>query len=330
MKNPFEITGNKERLEPLIQKIGMKWGQYNRDSKKAIKALADAGLILVPETAKFESLADRQLLTLEHVVSLPDDKLIVIPSDSGMFPQDNSARVAKKAPLLNVRFDGKLAAIEMLRKRLMEVRIDQTLVGYDWQNPLSNDNRYVVTTLVDCIKGFRLDGIIPYLDVQNYSRSGHMIVKAVPSLSSRKRYDITVEGIALADLEQGNFKPSETYALMTDHSCKKGSFYSIKKGRYCGSIGKTLGQRKGKDKLECYHSVFAVKKAKNRLRQMGMEMHDPFIEPGVASLKIFDAARSRIFYEDAEGYLRPLDETYAEILLWKSIAYRNHERESKR
>ena len=89
--------------------------------------------------------------------------------------------------------------------------------------------------------------------------------------------------------------------------------------------------RMGREKLECYHSVLAVKKAKKILKNvLGKEMHDPFIEPSNRTVELFNATRDSIFYEDKEKYIHPLNEMISEILLWKMAGYRNHEREHKK
>jgi len=344
MENPFRITTGREKLEPLLEKAGLRWGDYTRCREGALDLLERKGLLVMPETGRYKNLSDKQLKVIQAIAERQGQQVVVIPYEAEMFPSWDSKSVAKKYPLLPVRFDSQHTLQETLKSKMREVSIDDVLVGYDWHSPVGNEKRFIVTTLVDCIKGHLLDGMIGdgEIEVKPYTEPGFTpgydmmaSVKGMPSLSDETGYDdFRIEGILLSEKGKKIEMPEHTYQLCTSHECKKDEFYPIKYGRKIILLGNRdmMSQRTGKEKLECYHSVLAVKKAKKIVMILhGLEMSDPFIEPTKkCTEQIFDATRRFIVYQDREGYFHNLNETHSEILLWKYIGYLNQIRNERK
>lgn len=336
MENPFEITAAKEKLMPLLGKAGLRWGDYTRCREGALDALEKDGLLVILDMAQYSSFSERQSRVMKAIANSNGEQLLVIPYESFMFPLIKAGSVAKKFPLIPLRFNGKHTLQELLREKMKEVTIDDVLVGYDWQSPTGNDKRFIVTTLVDCIKGHLLNTMIgedvikikPYTEPEFTPGYGLMIsAEGVPSLSDDAGYNFIIEGAMLLEKGKKTDMPEATFQLCTDHKCRKESYYKIKYGRKIILLGdrKMAGMRYGKERLECYHSVLAVKKAKKRVKMLhGLEMPDPFIEPSnKGTIRMFDATRKSIVYQDKEGYFHNMNETLSEILIWKYIGYAN-------
>lgn len=350
--SPLRVRAVKEMLEPLVGLAGFRWGDYTSCRSGVLDTLENDGLLAVPNPRKYRKAKDRQICVMEailrtiHETPETDGKgghikhVAVIPYDSGIVPDINLARVLKKSPLLAVRFGKGQALIDALRQRMKQVSIEDLVVGYDWQSPVGNEKKFIVTTLVDCMKGYLLDGMIddkavkigPYSDPQiTAGRPGMMTVGNIPSLNDEQAYNVRIEGIVFYDEDGRMGSPESTYQLTTNHECGKNVFYPIKYGRQSYLFGdkRFPVERSGKEKLECYHSVLAVKKAGRFIkRTYGREMHDPFIEPSNReTAEMFRATRNIMVCEGKNGLFYPMNEAISEILMWKYLGYRNHLRQ---
>ncbi|MCX8146891.1 MAG: hypothetical protein N3D84_00275 [Candidatus Woesearchaeota archaeon] len=342
MKNPFRITTTREKLEPLLNEVNYKWGDYTRERQKALDELIKAGLLVMPQFNSTDRAYEKQMKVIEAILNIKEkitknkekiSQIVVIPHEAHIIPAKDLSDVNKKFPLVVLRPNEDETLKDQLSRKIKNISIEDTIVGYDWQTANSNDRRYFVTSLTDCYKGHFLS-LMEHSAIKNISvetkfyETGNIVVEKIPSLSTRRLYKMNLIGF-LAFSKGENINPDMTFMFNTTHYCEKNLYNMIKTGRLVpGLFGRSLSFRRGREKYECYHSALALKLASKALeKEHGKILYDPFIEPKKEETKkIFDAMRKYVLCEDSERNFYLPNDVITEIVLWKYIGYINEKR----
>ncbi len=334
----FKRRNVREQLEPLLDKINVSWGQYNRNKDEATKKLVHEKLVIVPFSEKFlkmpyEWQAHRAIDLLTKLDA--NNQIIIIPSGSKLFRKSPSRTTLKKGNLLPVRYhkrenlDLKAAFIEQIK----EVTQDKFFYGWDFEGVNYSTQEFRTVLLYDHIRAQLVHDLLKKenLKIKSFCdykpTKGIITIRNMPSFETDAVYDdFIMEGIVLE--EKVKRFPARTFDFASTHSCYKTVYAKLKFGRDYESItGKVLkGAREGREASVDHHVILAMHLAQEELAKKGIHIYNPFVKANLATVEIFDKLHHNVLldYMDAKKQKRKsLDIAHIENMLWNNIAYEN-------
>ena len=372
LEDIFRKTGIRRHIESALPRIKvhdidreLTFTDYARERDRVTNALQLEGKVRRLSLQEYETPEERYRALVQTIIALPEDQLLIIPYDAGLFPSIPSHKAIKKGRLVRARRWESIpepdrpgvTAESLVKDAIKGVRIGDEYYGYDWQGARRSSQEFRVTTLIDCIKGCILDERLPetdvsvrdYADAQMTSETGGSVTVKVPSLSEEVvpiYPEFRLSGIAVDNPNGKKLDIKRTsFGLSTTHTCPK-KIYFIKYGRHF--MGDSVPERTGDEIYFDFHDILGYKRAKKHINRQNKPYkikHDPFLEPDQTTRDFFwklhhNVIQERLLerlrgeethdpYETAAYERAPLTDDRIELLLWKLVGYRNEERSAR-
>ncbi|MBN2454602.1 hypothetical protein JXB11_03585 [Candidatus Woesearchaeota archaeon] len=290
-----------EQLEEKLEAVGGSMPLYRRDPAGWTNRLVQAGLVLRPYYG-FENRTMNQdekwAQTIELEDGLKEYQSIILPYDAGLFPNVNRQLLSKKGMVDKIRYETNGADLRRsIRKKLLEKKsLDEWVVAMDFQGIRHTSRTYKIFTLLDCVRAKIMDDEMPIdaVEIEIYgaeksdmlwSEGVMAVVKKVPSLSSKKKYEFEIkhipvvpsEGVISHEVKEAIERTS--FDLTTRHYCERTEYFDVKYGR--GRQNFNPEDRRGDEQLLCHHFIFAMHRIEKAINQRyeEMKMLNPFPKP---------------------------------------------------
>ena len=360
--DPLEILRKKttgDVLQPILEAANLDLKNYQQDRQRVLYELQKRGLLVIPDYSIRMPLEARIGLTVQMIESLEDGKVLLIPTNAGVLPEQGWTSAKKKEILIlptpakidpdQQRWDHEMLPPHQLELRERHISLEDKIVGYRISGTQSGINYNRIFWRVDKIRGALMEELFPDMievksryygigdtgrqDVQNDPRCFR--IANVPSLTKGQRpYSFLLHNVPVGNdydtLVAG-------YNLHTKHSCKKDEYLETKGDRTTLSIDPATGQRHSghsasHEKLVCHHIIAAFFAVRRALEAGGKTVMDFIGIPSEQEKQFYRKARARVLMEynvDEEYVDFPLGVLATETLLWARIGLANDEKETK-
>ena len=319
----FKYKGVRELLDPYLNKNEISWGQYTRNSEKALSSLVESNDLVI---------APNDDLSLIQAIENLQDQVLIIPESYDIIPEGYGAlRFIKRGNEVSIpRLNSREAAIYSKRslQDLVNGALDNKVKINDEYSGFSHKgfrikNRVKKTRLIDCVKGSEL-----FVLAENNNKleskvyygkdpelSGARCSVKVPSRSEDKYYEFVIDSIPVTrKFKGGNDFYANSFDITTQHDCPAKHWNGLHYRRMAG------------EDYTCPHEIagyFKICKDINESDSKYIVNVNPYLIPTDEMLEFSKKLRNNVLKEvRVNGEVRRvrLNEVMLEILLWKKVA----------
>lgn len=344
LQEAFYQPSVREMLAPALRTAGLDFARdYCFNNTAALNTLIESGYLVRPSFNR-EHPRYRHSKIVNAIRRL-EDKVLIIPYNSELFPELPAGRVVKKGNLVKLRrfksleevVDRQISPEALREEAFRRIDIDDSYVGYDWKGIGETNRNYKVVRLVDCVDAILLKDNISkeeqlrlrsYDDCEHALYRGAYAVVDVPSVSKEETssYRVRLSSLPVYNTRlRGRRKPRKLYFanwfdLSSNHCCGKKDY----------AFQYTRDGREGSEELFDFHDIAAywrVADYKKRTDSYIQIMLNPFAAPTKEAMDYSNRLRTQVLREVViEGKVRrrPLNKAEQEILLWKLVALRKN------